>query len=388
MPRINLPVADGRVAPFTLSEPIEFQTAKPGMALCRKALSAAHVVANPLADNSPFLDCSLDLAASVRYREYLWDLGLGVAEAMDTAQRGMGLSWASTQALIAETLRAASVRRDAIVYCGIGTDHIVEGGAGLNDVAAAYEEQLHFVQKHDGRVIVMASRELAYIARSPDDFIRTYDRILRQMDHPAILHWLGDMFDPALSGYWGYADPHAAMRVCIEIINRNARYIEGVKISLLDKNLEIEMRRQLPEGVRMYTGDDFNYPELIAGDEAGHSEALLGIFDAVAPAASAALLALTKGDRAAYDEKLEATVPLSRELFSAPTRFYKTGVVFLAYLNGHQDHFVMLGGHQGARSILHLTRIFRLADRAGLLRDPDMASERMADLLSLYGVSK
>lgn len=388
MPKINLPDTDGRVLPFPLSDPSQFQTAKPGQALCRKALSAAHVVANPLADNSPFLDCSLDLAASVRYREYLWDLGLGVAEAMDTAQRGMGLSWAATQILIAETLRAASVRRDAIVYCGIGTDHIVEDGAGLNDVAAAYEEQLHFVQKHDGRIIVMASRELAYIARSPDDFVRIYDRILRQMDHPAILHWLGDMFDPALSGYWGYADPHAAMKVCLEIINRNACHIEGIKLSLLNKELEIEMRRQLPEGVRMYTGDDFNYPELIAGDEAGHSEALLGIFDAVAPAASAALLALTKGDRAAYDDYLDSTVPLSRELFSTPTRFYKTGVVFLAYLNGHQDHFVMLGGQQGARSIFHLTRVFRLADRAGLLRDPDMASTRMARLLSLYGVSQ
>ena len=250
----------------------------------------------------------------------------------------------------------------------------------------AYEEQMAAIEAVGGRLIIMASRALARVAQSPADYERVYDRVLRQAREPVIIHWLGDMFDPALAGYWGSNDADGAMRTALDIINAHAPKVDGVKISLLDKHKEISMRRGLVEGVRMYTGDDFNYAELIAGDDVGYSDALLGIFDAIAPAASAALCALGAGDEAGFHDILSPTVPLSRHIFQAPTRFYKTGVVFLAYLNGLQDHFVMVGGQQSARSIVHLSELFRLADRAGLLRDPSLARRRMATVLDLHGL--
>jgi hypothetical protein len=253
-------------------------------------------------------------------------------------------------------------------------------------VIAAYEQQFEAIEKLGGRIILMCSRALARVARSPDDYERVYDRVLSQVREPVIIHWLGDMFDPVLAGYWGSADPMAAMEVALEVINAHAAKVDGVKISLLDKDKEIVMRRRLAAGVRMYTGDDFNYAELIAGDAQGHSDALLGIFDAIAPAASAALAALAAGDRARFDAILEPTVPLSRHIFKAPTRFYKTGVVFMAYINGLQDHFVMVGGQQSTRSLVHLAELFRLADRAGLLADPPRAVARMKTVLALHGV--
>ena len=306
---------------------------------------------------------------------------------MDTAQRGMGLDWQGAQELIRRALAAAAPRA-ALIASGAGTDHLTPGpDVTLDAVIRAYEEQVGFVEGLGGRVILMASRALAKAARTPDDYARVYDRILAQVRQPVIIHWLGDMFDPALAGYWGAADPDAAMTTAIAVINGHAAKVDGVKISLLDKDKEIAMRRRLAPGVRMYSGDDFNYPELIAGDALGHSDALLGIFDAIAPAASAGLGRLAAGDRAGYDALLEPTVPLSRHIFRAPTRYYKTGVVFLAYLNGFQDHFFMLGGQQSARSMAHLSELFRLADAARVLRDPDLAASRMRKLLAVAGVA-
>jgi len=390
--KINLPTADSKLDTFILSEPCAYPDKAKG-AFNRVAFSAVHVVADARAANDPWLDCALDWDTTLRYREYLWDLGLGVAEAMDTAQRGMGLDWATSLELIQRAVRAAKAweareGRPALIFSGCGTDHLDPASVRSSDeVVRGYEEQMAAIEKAGGRLIVMASRALARIAKSPADYERVYARVLSQAKEPVIVHWLGEMFDPALAGYWGSADHMAAMATAVAIINAHAAKVDGVKISLLDKEKEIVMRRQLAKGVRMYTGDDFNYAELIAGDDKGHSDALLGIFDAIAPAASAALGALAAGDAARFHDILAPTVPLSRHIFKAPTRFYKTGVVFMAYLNGLQDHFVMVGGQQSARSIVHLAELFRLADRAGLLRDPDMARRRMVRVLAVHGIA-
>jgi Protein of unknown function (DUF993) len=383
---LRLPTTNGTLEDFHLAAPRNFpqRNATP---FNRIAYSAAHVVADPRADIDPWLDCAIDWDTTIAYRLHLWRLGLGVAEAMDTAQRGMGLDWPTSLELIRRSLDAARGVPGALVASGAGTDHLAPAATkSIDDVTRAYEEQVAAIEKLGGRIILMCSRALARVARSADDYQRVYHRILSQVREPVIIHWLGDMFDPALAGYWGSADPLAAMQVALDVINGHAAKVDGVKISLLDKDKEIVMRRRLAAGVRMYTGDDFNYAELIAGDAQGHSDALLGIFDAIAPAASAALAALAAGDRARFDAILEPTVPLSRHIFKAPTRFYKTGVVFMAYLNGLQDHFVMVGGQQSTRSLLHLAELFRLADRAGLLADPSRAAARMKTVLALHGV--
>jgi hypothetical protein len=355
----------------------------------RVAYAAAHVVADPLADADPWESAAIDWGATMTFRKHLLDLGLGVAEAMDTAQRGMGLDWAGAQELIRRSAERFRGRTDALIAYGAGTDHLAPGPeVTIEDVIGAYEEQVGFVEGLGGRVILMASRALARAARSPAEYERVYDRILSQVRQPVIIHWLGEMFDPALAGYWGSGDAEAAMDTAVAVINSHADKIDGVKISLLDKDKEVAMRRRLAPAVRMYTGDDFNYPELIAGDAMGYSHALLGIFDAVAPVAAAALRALARGDRQRYDAILLPTVPLARHIFRAPTRYYKTGVVFLAYLNGLQAHFHMLGGQQSARSVLHLTELFRLADAAGALTDPELAAERMRRVLALAGVDQ
>jgi hypothetical protein len=382
-----LPGAGKALEKYRLSAPRRFPE-RVTVPFTRVAYSAAHVVADPLANNSPWVDCAIDWDATMNYRRHLWSLGLGVAEAMDTAQRGMGLDWFTSLQLIRRSLEAARDIPGALLASGAGTDHLPpENAKSIDDVIRAYEEQVEAIEQLGGRIILMASRALARVAQSPDDYHRVYDRILSQVKQPVIIHWLGDMFDPALAGYWGRADHMQAMEVALDVINRNAGKVDGVKISLLDKDKEIAMRRRLAPGVRMYTGDDFNYAELIAGDGQGHSDALLGIFDAIAPAASAALSALAAGDRKTFDAILEPTVPLSRHIFSAPTRFYKTGVVFMAYLNGLQDHFTMVGGQQSARSLRHLAQLFRLADQAGLLRDPDLACARMRSVLALHGIA-
>ena len=384
---LKLPTAAGTLEEFRLSAPRHYPL-QAQRAFNRIAYSAAHVVADPRADIDPWLGCAIDWDATIAYRRHLWRLGFGVAEAMDTAQRGMGLDWPTSLELIRRSIDAARDVRGALLASGAGTDHLApEAARSVDDVIRAYEEQVAAIERLSGRIILMASRALARVARSADDYHRVYDRILSQVREPVIIHWLGDMFDPALAGYWGSADPMAAMDVAVAVINGHAAKVDGVKISLLDKDKEIVMRRRLAPGVRMYTGDDFNYAELIAGDEHGHSDALLGIFDAIAPAASAALGALAAGERAQFDAILAPTVPLSRHIFKAPTRFYKTGVVFMAYLNGLQDHFVMVGGQQSARSLPHLAELFRLADRAGLLVDPPLAASRMRAVLAVHGVA-
>ena len=384
--RIALPAEGRRLEPYAVRAPIEFP--RPAIAFTRRALAAAHVVADPWSVRDPWLETAIDWERTIAFRRHLWSWGLGVAEAMDTAQRGMGLDWTNSLELIRRTLEAAREVPGAIVASGAGTDQLAPGAElRIADVIAAYEEQCAAIEKLGGRIVLMASRALAACARSPDAYAQVYDRILGQVKEPVIIHWLGEMFDPALAGYWGAADHAVAMDVCLEVIRRNAARVDGIKMSLLDRDKETAMRRRLPAGVRMYTGDDFNFAELIEGDAQRHSDALLGIFDAIAPAASAALSALAAGDRATYHELLAPTVPLARHVFGAPTRFYKTGLVFMAWLNGHQDHFVMVGGQQSARNLLHLAELFRLADAAGLLADPELACLRMKQLLATHGIA-
>jgi hypothetical protein len=373
---IKLPSANGRMEDYAVREPKAFH--KPTKPFARKALAAAHVVADPLSSKEPWLQAAIDWDATLAYRRHLWSWGFGIAEAMDTAQRGMGLDWKSSLELIQRTVK----ENGGDVASGAGTDHLPPGVHSIERIIAGYEEQCAAIEKVGGRIILMASRALAASAKSPDDYGRVYDRILSQAKQPVIIHWLGEMFDPALEGYWGAKDHYAAMDTCLAVLARNAAKVDGIKISLLDKDKEIRMRRRLPKAVRMYTGDDFNFAELIEGDEQGYSDALLGIFDAIAPAASHALSNLGKP---AYHEALAPTVALSRHIFGAPTRFYKSGVVFMAWLNGHQDHFVMVGGQQSARHILHLAELFRLADAAGLLSDPQLACGRMRQLLAVHG---
>lgn len=390
---IQLPLSDGTLQLHTLQGPGAFTPATPGTPLNRIAFSAVHVVADARAAIDPWLDCAIDWDATIAYRQRLWRMGLGVAEAMDTAQRGMGLDWPTSLELIRRSIDASRDVPGAMLASGCGTDHLaLDQVRSVDDVIRAYEEQMAAIEALGGRLIIMASRALARVARSPQDYERVYDRVLHQARQPVILHWLGDMFDPALKGYWGSDDIAAAMDTALGIVQAHAAKVDGIKISLLDREQEIRMRRRLPEGVRMYTGDDFNYAELIAGDGVGahvhqrQSDALLGIFDAIAPAASAALAALAAGDAVRFHEILAPTVPLSRHIFRAPTRFYKTGVVFMAWINGHQDHFVMVGGQQSTRSLPHLAELFRLADAAGLIEQPELAVHRMRHLLAVHGV--
>ncbi len=379
MSALTLPRAGGRLEPY---EPTQREAPAPTGAepRSRVCFAAAHVVADPLAGGDPTGPARLDWEATLAFRRHLWSHGLRVAEAMDTAQRGMGLDWAATQELIRRSVAEAKAVGGQLA-CGAGTDQIVSGT--LDEVRRAYEEQLAFVEGEGAPAILMASRALAAAASGPDDYRSVYGSLLSEASSPVILHWLGDMFDPLLEGYWGSPDLDAAADVVIDIIEANASKVDGIKVSLLDASREVALRRRLPEGVRMYTGDDFNYPELIRSG----SDALLGIFDAIAPIAAAAMHALDDDDLDAYEALFAPTVPLSRHIFAAPTPYYKTGVVFLAFLNGHQDHFRMVGGLESGRSVLHLSELFVLADQAGLLRDPELASERMRHVLALAGVA-
>ncbi|MET7479472.1 dihydrodipicolinate synthase family protein [Streptomyces sp. NPDC005648] len=351
----------------------------------RTVFSAAHVVADPFADTTPDSPAAVDWDATLAFRRHLWSHGLGVAEAMDTAQRGMGLDWAGA----AELIRRSAAEAKAVggrIACGVGTDQITAGS--LVEVRAAYEEQLALVEASGAQAILMASRALAAAASGPEDYLEVYGHLLRQASEPVVLHWLGPMFDPALEGYWGSADLDSATDTFLEVIAAHPDKVEGIKVSLLDAQREIDIRRRLPQGVRCYTGDDFNYPELIAGDEKGFSHALLGIFDPLGPLAAEAVRVLDTGNVVGFRELLDPTVELSRHLFQTPTRFYKTGVVFLAWLAGHQSHFTMVGGLQSARSLPHFARAYELADGLGLFPDPKLAEERMKNLLSLYGVDQ
>ncbi|MFJ8308327.1 MULTISPECIES: dihydrodipicolinate synthase family protein [unclassified Streptomyces] len=352
----------------------------------RTVLSAAHVVADPYADVSPDSPAAVDWEATLAFRRHLWSHGLGVAEAMDTAQRGMGLDWATAAELIARSAAEAKAVGGRIA-CGAGTDQLM-ADAGLSEVTAAYEEQLALVEGVGAQAVLMASRALAAAARGPEDYLAVYDTLLRQASGPVILHWLGPMFDPALDGYWGSADLDTATETFLDVIAAHPHKVDGIKVSLLDARREVELRRRLPDGVKCYTGDDLNYPTLIAGDEQGFSHALLGIFDPLGPLAAEAVRNLDRSDTDGFRGLLDPTVELSRHLFQPPTRFYKTGVVFLAWLAGHQAHFTMIGGLQSARSLPHLARAYELADGLGLFPDPALAESRTRSLLTVHGVAQ
>lgn len=383
---VKLPQAERRVAEYRLvGTPLTRPAEVPKFN--RIAYAAAHVVSDPWADTSPWEKPAIDWDTTMAFRHHLWRLGFKIAEAMDTSQRGMGLDWAGAQELIRRSLAEARTAAGADLACGAGTDQLDKRNArSLDDVIAAYEEQVGFVEKHGGRAIMMASRALAHVARSPDDYHKVYGRILGQAKDKVILHWLGDMFDAELQGYWGGGRFEETLDTVLAIIADNKGKVEGIKISLLDHACEVELRRRLPDGVVCFTGDDFNYASLIEGDGTRHSHALLGIFDAVAPSASTALAALAQADLATFRGTIEPTVPLSRKIFETPTQFYKAGVVFLAWLNGHQSHFTMPAGLQSARGALHYADIFRLADRANVLDKPDLAATRVTALMAQYGI--
>jgi hypothetical protein len=383
--KLKLPTGGGLENYQLVGEPVAQGTYAP--ARSRLAFAAAHVVADPLGDNSPGAPAVIDWEHTLEFRRHLWSLGLSVAEAMDTAQRGMGLDWAATQELIR---RSAAEAPDGRIAVGVGTDQLTSAGSrgdhSLDAVTAAYEEQLAVAEDVGAQPILMASRALCAAATSPDDYRKVYDRLLGQSSRPVILHWLGSMFDPALDGYWGSDSLDTAADVVVDLIADNTTKVDGIKVSLLDDAREVALRNRLPEGVRLYTGDDFNYPELIKGDADRYSDALLGIFAAIAPAAAAALKALDDGDLDTYDRVFAPTVPLARQIFSAPTYYYKTGIAFLAWLNGHQPGFSMVGGLQTGRSLPHLADTFRFADQAGVLTNPELAVARFRQLLLVGGV--
>ena len=386
---LTLPTYDGTLAPYALQGTPLIPRA-PRVALTRTAFAAAHVISDPLAERSPWdTRPAVDWDATLAFRVGLWDQGLGLAEAMDTAQRGMGVDWATARELITRTMRAAKAHPLAPrVACGAGTDHVAL--ADLRDAAAirsAYEAQAEVIEAAGGQLILMASRAFTAIGADQATYHKVYRLLIDGARDPVVLHWLGDMFDPALAGYWGSHDVATASDFVLRLIAENPAKVDGIKISLLNQAHEEDFRARLPKGVRLYTGDDFNYADLIAGDGAHYSHALLGIFAAIAPAASQALEALALGDLPTYHRLLAPTVPLSREIFKAPTRFYKAGIAFLSWLNGTQRHFIMPAGLQSSREITHYAQVFRLADQAGLLTKPDLAEQRMASLLALHGLA-
>ena len=386
---LTLPAYDGTLTPYALQGTPLIPRA-PRVALTRTAFAAAHVISDPLAERSPWdTRPAVDWDATLAFRVGLWDQGLGLAEAMDTAQRGMGVDWATARELITRTMRAAKAHPLAPrVACGAGTDHVAL--ADLRDAAAitaAYETQAEVIEAAGGQLILMASRAFTAIGADQATYHTVYRHLIDGARDPVVLHWLGDMFDPALAGYWGSHDVATASDFVLRLIAENPAKVDGIKISLLDQAHEEAFRARLPAGVRLYTGDDFNYADLIAGDGAHYSHALLGIFAAIAPAASQALEALALGDLPTYHRLLAPTVPLSREIFKAPTRFYKAGIAFLSWLNGTQRHFIMPAGLQSSREITHYAEVFRLADQAGLLTKPDLAQHRMATLLALHGMA-
>jgi hypothetical protein len=383
---VTVPTAEGGLDQLPLFPTSTFAKPTPSPR-SRRLLAAAHVVADPFSGGPSAAD-HIDLEATLAIRRHLWSWGIGVADAMDTAQRGMGLSWDVAKELIARSIEEARACGGDLVV-GAQTDHLELGSArNVDDVVAAYEEQIGFVEGLGGRVVVMASRELARIAYGPDDYHRVYGAILSQLREPTIIHWLGEVFDPALAGYWGSADVDGAMDVLLEVIRDNVDHIEGIKLSLLDQRRELVMRERLPEGVRLYTGDDFDYPVLIRGDGDRSSDALLGVLDAIAPAAATALVSLDAGDGDSFEEILGPTLPLARTIFESPTYHYKVGLQLVAYLNGRQSHLRMLGGMESQRSIVHLARVYRYAGQAGLLEDPELAATRMRGLLETAGISQ
>ncbi len=388
MTTIVLPADDQKLERYNLLSS-GYGAYAPSQAFTRTVYAAAHVVVNPLAETHPWVcSAAVDWDATLAYRAHLWKMGFKIAEAMDTAQRGMGVDWPTSLELIKRSLDVARGIEGADLASGAGTDQLTDlSGLTLDDVKRAYIEQIEAIEGAGGRIILMASRALAAVAKGPEDYIGLYNELIQGCRNPVILHWLGDMFDSKLAGYWGSDDVWQNMDTVVAIINDNADKIDGIKISLLEKEYEFALRKRLPAGVKMFTGDDFNYPELIEGDGEYYSHGLLGIFDPIAPVAAQALEALALGDNARYQALMQPTIALSRKIFESPTQFYKAGVVFIAWLNGHQDHFTMAGGMQSSRSISHYADVFRLADRAGVLKDPEFAAQRMQQLLAVYGVN-
>lgn len=402
MSAVLLPDGNGSLTEHVLAEPGGWTRPQAPLS-SRKAYAAAHVVPHALGDNTPGAPARLDWDATLGFRHDIWSYGLGVADAMDTAQRGMGLDWAATQELIrrstAEAASALSAGTPALagrtvrdlIACGAGTDQLdpagtAPGEAGLQAVEAAYREQLAVVEEAGAKVILMASRALVRAARGAEDYLRVYTGLLDEVRHPVVLHWLGTMFDPALAGYWGSDDVGTATETFLELVRSRPEKVDGVKVSLLDAEHETRLRAALPEGVRLYTGDDFNYPELVHGDGTRHSDALLGIFAGIYPAASTALQAYDAGRPERARAILDSTEALGRHVFSAPTFYYKSGIAFLSWLNGHQPGYQMVGGLHSGRSVPHLVRVFELADRAGLLLDPELAARRMSAFLDVAGL--
>ena len=352
----------------------------------RDVFAAAHVVADPRRASAAGGADQIDWDATLRLRRDLWSLGLGVAEAMDTSQRGMGLDWHGARELATRTLDEARHCGGRVVV-GIGTDQLAAERPSTTEIADAYLEQLSAIEASGGDCVLMASRHLATAASGPDDYLAVYDKVLAQAQRPVVLHWLGTVFDPALDGYWGHRDPNTAMDTVVDVIVAHAERVRGIKVSLLDPALEIRLRQRLPDGVRVYTGDDYNYVDMIAGDDDGHSDALLGAFAALGPYASAAFARLDAGDIAGFREILAPTEPLSRLIFAAPTQYYKVGVAWLAYLNGQQSHFRMIGGFEAGRTLVHLAALVREADGIGLFVDPESTARRASAYFAVHGIS-
>ncbi len=385
---LKLPTDDGMLQSYTLfGQPLVPRA--PKVPLSRIAFAAAHVASDPVRERNPWdTRPAVDWDSTLAFRNGLWDQGLGLAEAMDTAQRGMGVDWLTAKELIERTMLSAKAHSlKPRVACGAGTDHksleeLVDAGA----ILAAYREQAEAIEAVGGQLILMASRAFTSINATPDDYYKVYRKLIDEASEPVILHWLGEMFDPALSGYWGARDVEDANDFVLSLIHENPSKVDGIKISLLNQAHEEDFRSRLPEGVRLYTGDDFNYADLVAGKGGQFSHALLGIFAAIGPAASQALEALATGDTDTYHALLAPTVPLSKEIFKAPTRFYKAGIAFLAWLNGYQSHFIMPAGFQSSREITHYAKVYRLADSSRLLLNPEIAEYRMKSLLTVHGI--
>jgi hypothetical protein len=385
MVSLLLPSADHSTSRLLLNEPARLAV-RSTPPTSRAVYAAAHVVADPLRASTADHGDAIDWDATLRLRHDLWSLGLGVAESMDTAQRGMGLDWAAAKELALRTLREARSVGGRVVV-GVGTDQLTTPTPSLHEIRDAYIEQIDAIESAGGEVVLMASRDLARAATGPDDYLAVYDAVLASATRPVVLHWLGAMFDPALTGYWGFTEPRAAMDTVIRIITNHLASVRGIKMSLLEASLEIALRNRIPEPARVFTGDDYNYVDLIAGDGNRSSDALLGAFAAIAPFASAAFARLDSGDEKGFRAILGPTEALSRLVFAAPTQYYKVGVAWLAYLNGRQDHFRMIGGFETGRSLQHLAELVRAGDAIGLFTDPDQTAARASAYFAVHGLT-
>jgi hypothetical protein len=380
-----LPTAGGGTVRHAMHEPVDYAR-HPEPFASRTVLAAAHVVVDARADYQPGQGAPVDWEATIAFRKHLFGYGVGIAEAMDTSERGPdGLTWPQAQQLIRLGVAAAH-EAGAAVVAGAGTDQLTSPRPALTEIVEAYLEQLEFVQAQGSAAVIRASHALVGAAKTEDDYLSVYRDVLAKTDKPAIVHWLGTGFDPTLAGYWGHTDVRAAMDVVVRMAQENAAHLEGIKFSLLDEELEQEFRRRLPDGVKVFTGDDYGYTNLLLGDGEHHSHGLLGVLDPIAPIASSAFAALDAGDEQGFAETMNRSIPMAVKMFEAPADRYKVGTVFVAWLSGHQDHFRMVSGRDGMRSLQHLSDLFVLTDELGLFPDPELAARRMRRLLAIGGV--